>query len=361
MSTFEEGIRIIAKRAEGSADRILTEEATKNALIMPFLQNLGYDVFDPEIVIPEFTADHGIKKGEKVDYAVKVGGEVRILIECKPIGVALENVGASQLYRYFSVTNARLALLTNGLEYRFFSDLDQSNRMDAHPFFIFSLSDNSPSDFVELRKFRFEHFALESILASANDLKYMSQIKAVLGQELSKPSDELIEMVARRVYQGRLTSAVREWLSGLVLRALRETLRERLNQRLSEAIERPDETTMPRAVEPDANLSGDDAEIETTDEEIEAFQIIRAICRKTIPVSRLVLRDAKSYCAILLDDNNRKAVSRLYFNRRVKRIGIFIGKEESKFEISSLDDIYNFGDHFEQSLEALGVTKEAFD
>lgn len=90
----------LEKRTAQHRELLLTEEAAKTALVMPFLQALGYDVFDPGEVIPEFTADVGIKKSEKVDYALCVDGRVSILIECKPSSVALDLKHASQLYRY---------------------------------------------------------------------------------------------------------------------------------------------------------------------------------------------------------------------------------------------------------------------
>jgi hypothetical protein len=346
-TAFDDGLRALAKRAESAKDKILTEEATKTALVMPFLQLLGYDVFDPSVVIPEFTADHGIKKGEKVDYAIKIGDEIRILIECKPLGTNLNNAGASQLYRYFSVTNARLSLLTNGAEYRFFSDLDNSNKMDQDPFFIFSLSDTSSFPVAELKKFRAEQFALASILNSANDLKYMSIIKQIINKEIDQPSDEFVEIIARRAYQGRLTAQVREWITSIVSKAMREILRDRLNQRLSDAIQQSEDGLAPIA---EITNPIDDPDIETTQEEVEGFQIVRAILRKHVAAKRVFMRDAKSYCAILLDDNNRKTICRLHFNRKQKRVGIFVNKEETKYEIDNLEDIFKYAEFLEASV-----------
>ena len=129
--TFLDQVRSIAARAEKQLSKIRTEEATKNALVMPLISALGYNVFDPSEVIPEFIADVGVKKGEKVDYAILKNGKVVILFECKAATVSLDDCHASQLYRYFSVTDARVAVLTNGLDYRFYSDLEQPNRMDS--------------------------------------------------------------------------------------------------------------------------------------------------------------------------------------------------------------------------------------
>ncbi len=72
---FIDRIRDLSTRIPKQLEHIQTEEATKNALIMPFISALGYNVFDPTEVVPEFTADVGIKKGEKVDYAIHLDGK----------------------------------------------------------------------------------------------------------------------------------------------------------------------------------------------------------------------------------------------------------------------------------------------
>jgi hypothetical protein len=113
---------------------IQTEEATKNAFILPFIGILGYDVFDPSEVVPEFTADVGTKKGEKVDYAIIRDKKVIMLFECKACDANLDESHASQLYRYFSVTESRIGVLTNGILYRFYTDLEEPNKMDSKPF-----------------------------------------------------------------------------------------------------------------------------------------------------------------------------------------------------------------------------------
>ncbi len=142
---FHETIKGLAARTEKLKGSITTEEACKTAFVMPFLNALGYDVFNPDIVTPEFIADVGVKKGEKVDYAIKSDGKIIMLVECKPCGSDLAQQHMSQLYRYFSVTDARFSILTNGIHYWFYSDLDEKNRMDQKPFFQFNILDYQPS------------------------------------------------------------------------------------------------------------------------------------------------------------------------------------------------------------------------
>ena len=174
----------IASRMPKQIDHIKTEEATKNAFIMPFISALDYEVFNPLEVIPEFTADIGTKKGEKVDYAIKKDNKVIILIECKWSGTDLQKEHASQLYRYFSATEARFAVLTNGILYQFYSDIDEPNKMDSKPFFEFNILEFEEHHINELKKFTKQAFSLEDILTTASTLKYASSIKKILEKEL---------------------------------------------------------------------------------------------------------------------------------------------------------------------------------
>ena len=135
---FEENLKNLITRIKSMKNSISTEEATKTSIIMPFFQILGYDVFNPVEFIPEYTADVGIKKGEKVDYAICLNDKLTILIEAKSINQQLEKHD-SQLFRYFGTTAAKFAILTNGLIYRFYTDLDEQNRMDSTPFFEIDL------------------------------------------------------------------------------------------------------------------------------------------------------------------------------------------------------------------------------
>jgi hypothetical protein len=340
-------LRDLAARANRLAANIQTEEACKNAFIMPMLGALGYDVFNPEEVVPEFIADVGIKKGEKVDYAVRKDGKVIMLLECKWNGKALVIEHASQLFRYFAVTEARCAILTNGLVYQFYTDIDEPNKMDKHPFFVFNLLDFNESHADELRKFTREAFDIGNVIGAAGTLKYTNQVKKILAEELAKPSDEFVRLFASRIYDGRMTQAVREQFEGIVQRSFVDFIRERISDRLKNALR---EDALPGAlIDPlpdgralSASAPAEEvADIVTTDEEREGYNIIRAILREVVDAKRVVMRDAKSYCAIILDDNNRKPIARLHFNAQSKRyVGLFTDKVEERVEISSLDDIF---------------------
>lgn len=339
MSTIEESLRAIAERVRSHSSTMATEEAVKTAVVLPFLRSLGYDVFDPSEVIPEFTADAVGKKGEKVDYAIKIDGEIRILIECKPISVALDKKHLDQLYRYFSVTNAKFAILTNGRTFNFYTDLEAPNKLDTRPFFVFDITDFNTGIVSELRKFEKSTFDISAILATAERLKYTSGVKQVISKLIEEPSEEFVRMVAGDVYEGRMTASAREMMTGVVRAAFREVIMDTVKSRLISALADTQEV-----IEKIDEPVEDEPEIVTTEEEREGYMIIKAIVRDTISPKRVIMRDQKSYCGILIDNNNRKPLSRLWFNRSVKYIGLFDGENEERIIIDSLDQIYEHSD-----------------
>jgi len=339
MSTIEESLRAISERVKSHSSTMATEEAVKTAVVLPFLRSLGYEVFDPTEVIPEFTADAVGKKGEKVDYAIKIDGEIRILIECKPISVTLEKKHLDQLYRYFSVTNAKFAILTNGRTFNFYTDLEAPNKLDTRPFFVFDVTDFNAGIVAELRKFEKTSFDVSAILATAERLKYTSGVKQVISKLIEEPSEDFVRLVAGTVYEGRITAQVKEMLTGVVRTAFRDVIMDSVKNRLSSALADTEEVIV-KIDEP----VEEEPEVVTTEEEREGYMIVKAIVRDTIAPKRVVMRDQKSYCGILIDNNNRKPLARLHFNRSVKYIGLFDGEAEERLIVDSLDQIYDHSD-----------------
>ena len=341
-------------------EHIQTEEATKNAFIMPFISSLGYDVFNPFEVIPEFTADIGSKKGEKVDYAIKKDDEIIMLIECKWSGADLHQDHASQLYRYFSVTEARFAILTNGIEYLFYSDIDEPNKMDSKPFFEFNVLHFDDHEIEELKKFTKSSFSLEDILNTASTLKYTGAIKKILEEELKNPSEAFVRFFASKIYDGRLTQQVIEQFTAIVREARSQFINERIKERLESALSSRDsdstnsefEASVETDIENDSSKDG----IETTQDEIDGYNIVKAILRETVDVKRIAMRDTKSYCGILLDDNNRKPICRLHFNYSQKYLGLISGKNEQRVEIENVDDIFKYAPQIKKAIQDYEVT-----
>ncbi len=350
---FIDQLRLLSARIANTKNMISTEEATKNAMIMPFIQILGYNVFDPMEVTPELVSDVGTKKGEKVDYAILRDGKPIMLFECKKAGADLHINHASQLFRYFHVTDARFGVLTNGLVYKFFTDLEQPNKMDEKAFFEFNILDFKDRDVEELKKFAKSAFDLDTILTTANDLKYTRAIQTRLAEWMLSPSEELVRLASSGLLgTKKFTPAVIDQFTSITKRAFEQLIGERINDRLKGAmtpesitVADPQAATTPAIVGAVSNAAVE-PQIATTSEELEAFHMVRAILRGTLPSKRITIRDAQSYCAVLLDDNNRKPICRLRFNNDQKlRLGIFNEKkEEEQFAIESVDDIYNYAD-----------------
>ena len=329
----------LQKRVSEHREVLLTEEAAKTAFVMPFIQALGYDVFNPSEVVPEFTADVGTKKGEKVDYAVRSGGKVCILIECKTASVDLNINHASQLFRYFSVTDARLAVLTNGVVYQFYSDVDNANKMDEKPFFSFSMEALRPADIKILEGFTKAAFDIEKIVQEAGNLKLQSLLRKELEKEFAEPSEEFVRLLASRVYAGRFTEAVKEKFTRLLTASIGVLVRDLVHERLSSALN----ASSPSEPEAEEVTNGDENRVITTEEEMAGFRIVQAIASRKVKPKRVVIRDSHSYCAILLDDNNRKTIARMHFNSVTKKyLGTFLGKDEERHLVTDLTDIYQY-------------------
>lgn len=339
---FKDQIKQLSDRVDKMKDSLQTEEATKNALIMPFIQSMGYDVFNPMEVMPEFTCDVGTKKGEKIDYAIFKDGEPVILVECKHWKQDL-TLHDNQLLRYYQVSNAKFGLLTNGIVYRFYTDLETPNRMDEKPFLEINLLDIKGNHIEELKKFHKAYFDIENILSSANELKYTSELKVILNNEFTSPSPEFVKLFAKQVYDGVITTKLLDQFTTLVRKSVSGLISDIISDRLKTALKT--EIAQEENNEVVVSQTEEKSNIETTEEELEGFMVVKAILREIIDVSRIVYRDAQTYFAILFDDNNRKPVCRLYFNGTKKYIVTFDeNKKETRFDIDSLNDIYKVSD-----------------
>lgn len=342
---MKEKLKALCERVLNLKDRINTEEATKNAFIMPFLQILGYDVFNPLEVIPEYIADTGVKKGEKVDYCIQKDDVPIFIIECKHWQEELE-LHNTQLERYFGVTNVKFGVLTNGIKYRFYSDLDEQNIMDKKPFLIFDIENLKENEIKELEKFHKQNFDINKIIDSASELRYFNDIKKNFDKQLTAPTDEFVKLFAREVYNGKLTEKILEQFSGIVKKAINikitETINSRLNKALNtETVKQIDEEIEPLSSNETIIFSDEDKGIYTTQEEIDGFNIVLEILGDIVETERIVYRDTKHYLGILLDDSNRQPICRLWFNRNQKYLGIFdADKNEEKIAIDKIEHIY---------------------
>lgn len=343
---LHEAIKQFSKRISSIKGTLTTEEGTKMSLIVPLFQMLGYDVFNPMEFCPEYTADVGIKKGEKVDYAILENGSPIILIECKSCTENLDK-HSSQLFRYFGTSTAKFGILTNGLIYKFYTDLEQPNKMDLVPFLEIDLENIKDSQINELKKFCKDNFDKNKIFSTAEELKYTHLIKNVLANEMDSPSDGLIRHIMSNVYDGLKNQKAIEKFSPLVKKAFQSFINEIVNNKITSALT-PEESEQKL---PDVEIQSETEELQTTskivttEEEIEAFYIIRGILAGVANVQDIVRRDTESYFGILYKDNNRKPICRLKLDGKNKQLLIpDENKVFIKYVINSLNDLYQYKD-----------------
>ena len=320
-------------------DSTQTEEATKNAFIMPFINALGYDIFNPQEVVPEFVADIGSKKGEKVDYAILKNNDPIILIECKHWKEDLD-IHSTQLLRYFNTTKAKFAILTNGINYRFYTDLEAPNKMDEKPFLDINILELKDTQIEELKKFHKSYFDIDNIINTASTLKYSNEIKVLLSNEFKQPTEDFIKFFIKNVYSGMATKKVINQFTEIVKISCQQFLSDLITERLKTALDKEKET--------EPKIAGDqlkDSAIATTAEEIESYYVIKTILRQEIESNRIYYRDFQKFFSILIDDSVRNTVCRLYLSGSVKQI-VFIdeNKNEIKYQINSVDDIFQYSE-----------------
>lgn len=346
---FIDKIKQYSKRIEMIKDSLSTEEATKTALIMPFFNLLDYDVFNPLEFIPEYTADIGTKKGEKVDYAIIKDGKPVILIEAKSVEDDLTKHD-SQLFRYFTATQAKFAILTNGIVYKFFTDLEENNIMDEKPFLELNLLDINDNQVAELKKFKKDNFDIDTIFNTASELKYTNLIKIQLNSQLNNPTDDFVRFIISDFYCGVKTSNVVEKFRPIVKKSMQQFVNDFMNEKIKIILSDNDENEHDKGVEPigDSNeevaiAENIESKIVTTEEELEGFNIVRSILSEVVSVDEISYKDVQSYFGILYQNNTRKWICRLYFNSSKKSITISDeNKEEVRYYIENVSDIYKY-------------------
>jgi hypothetical protein len=340
---FKDNIKVLSDRVENLKGSIQTEEATKNAFIMPFIQSLGYDVFNPLEVVPEFVADIGLKKGEKIDYAIFKDNTPTILIECKHWNKNLD-LHDGQLLRYFHVSKAKFGILTNGIEYRFYTDLEEPNKMDEKPFLVFHINDYKDSQVDELKKFHKEIFNISSIMSSASELKYTSELKNFIHQELTNPSPDFVRHFAKRVHNGLISAKVLEQFTILLKRSAQQFISDLITDKFQTVLNKEEEEIKLKEAEYQNEKLSKENKIITTEEELEAFMIVKSIIRQVIDSKRITFKDTQSYFVISIDDSNRKTVCRLKLGANKSLILFDEDRNELKNELQSIDDLYKFSE-----------------
>lgn len=353
---MEDAINILAERAKKVRSSLATEEATKNALIMPFIQVLGYDVFNPLEVVPEFIADIAGKKGEKVDYAIMQDGKPIMIIECKACGTALDDNKRDQLHRYFLTLESSIGILTDGIRYLFYSCDEGKNQMNPIPFMELNLENIDKTLLPELRKLCKGKFDLKTTLDTVSELRYNRQIKTLLEQNIAQPDEDFVGYFVKKA-DLKATQKRLEVFAGYVKRAFEEFLSEQINARLKTALSASQKKEEPVQVPQQPEETKEEEDDPITDAELQAFYIVKATIGGLIDLNRVFLRNTAGVgrSVVILDDSIRKPLVRLVLDiDRPDRWSVEIvkaNKEAKRVEIKTVDDIFPQAEAIREALK----------
>jgi len=375
--TFADDIAKVAEQVKKRIDVVSGEEATKMGLIVPFISILGYDVFDPTEVIPEYIADFAIKKSgqkEKVDYAISISNSIVMLVEAKARDKKPE-AHDGQLKRYFNgLLSAKVAIVTNGIEYLFFTDLRHENIMDDESFFVFNILNYDQKQVENLKFFHRDNFDALVIKRHAEQMVYLSGMTQLVDNLLRSPSDEFIRFlisqlgnIASRYEIERITSKVIEKFRPIVKKSIQGSLVELMTQSISKEMGQPSEISSPtqliqevEEIEDEPEQGNEDSKIETTAEELEAFEKIKSIAEQSTNYTLEVkYKDVVSYFGINVGKSTwwflrlyllpkKKSfvtrlpvdeVKKLSLNFEVQEMSSSLGDAKSKVIISSVSDL----------------------
>lgn len=381
---FKEDMQRLSTQVAERKSHVVNEEMTKQVLIMPFIQALGFDIFNPLEVRPEYIADFGKKKGEKVDYAIFKDEAPAMFIEAKSVNEDLENHDA-QLARYFNATpGVRIAILTNGIIYKFFTDLNSNNMMDQSPFLTLDITNLSASDIEVLANFSKDRFETETLVRYAEELIYTSNLNAKLKDLFKNPPDDFIRYLIKDFSDTRITSNVLERFRPIVKKSISHAILEIVSQGLFQQEAAPSEevvqTSQPIVVEEKQieteEVPDSGRKIITTEEEKASFELIKGILeRHGKDASSLNSKDTTNYYAIFvknihewflrlnLDSTNKQLITRLpvetaqSFAQDFKVEPAPKGIGESRVYITSYKDLVKLENLVVASFEAIIAEK----
>lgn len=338
---FKALIRNLGHRIQQFRSEVNNAEAAKNAFVMPFIKELGYDVFNPSEVMPGFPAGTGLRRSSGiVGCTILKDRTPLILIECTPHTTPLHTCGTPQLLRHFSAS-ASFLIHTNGIEYQFYSRLSVSGDKNEKSFLAFDITTITDHQIEELKKFHKACFELDRFMDTNSDQLYTNALRKLIHRELQDPSPELVRYFARQVFAGSVTQKVIRHFMVLTRKSFQQYIND-LNTGQHQPATR--EVTIPVQVQTTGHSCKLNHKEISIPEALEAFTIVRSILRQMIPVGRIVYRTTQSYLAILLDNKERKTICRLYFNNGTKYLGLFYEqKKETKIELIALDDLFLYG------------------
>lgn len=301
------------------AIELCTNEAqTRKFLIEPFFFMLNYESNN---LIPEYNADFGDRVSQKIDYAILLNKKDTILVEAKKYNSKLTDREAGQLNGYFSNTkNSKIAVLTNGIEYRFYSDITEPNIIDNKPFFTFSLQNYSDKDLETLIRFDKRYIKIIELVKSAQETVFNESFESAFFKELNAPSKELLKIIHKNM---TFASKFNEETQGKMINMINSSFLKCMYDKMV-------------LFEASSNSQG----VITTELEIQAYHTIRTILiqNKKIPKERIAYKDFKSFFNISIDDSTKKVICKLTFNDKSMKLGI----DSNEYILEHIDDLLKY-------------------
>ncbi len=313
---LNEKVKELARKIDDQKKHVQTEQAAKMSFVVPFLQMLGYDVFNATEVIPEYTADWGIKKGEKVDYAIKINGKFVMLIECKPIDDKLDAAKEDQLARYFAnLLEAKIGVLTNGIIYKFYTDLNEHNIMDRVPFFVFDFSNPKEKLIQRLEMFtKTKIIQTDTVNSDIVKLRNYSATVDIINKDFQSPSEEWVRYIIKQLpFKKSATDAILEEFKTHTKKAIEQYEQNYFDEQLRKL--RDSAKAAEEVTQKAEQIETPKTNIFTTVHELQALSIVRAILHnKNVSTDKVALKDYENYCNIEFKSQGRPCIVRLHFN-----------------------------------------------
>lgn len=347
MSSLQKALSEVLNTYEEHTSIITNEAQTKQYLISPILRAMGYDVNNPRDVIAEYTADFARKKGKKVDYVVKVDDEVVFLIECKHHTNKLEIQAREQLEMYFrrdEVEEGRVAILTNGIIWKFYTDSHTERKLDDEPFYVLNLHDKST--YSKLESFTSDNFDTDKALKDAKEKKEILSMSTffdiIFDINQNSTTDEYksifnaMRSVSEDIDFGVLTENKVNSLKKPFLLARDHFIQNYVNKKLSN-----------NSTSEDENIE----EQEFTDMEREGMRFVSAILDGVCDTKNLELRNQKGLgrSVVLFECNKRKPIVEMNFMK--KPYTIWVGKDKEMIEIESTLDLFKYKEKIISALD----------
>jgi hypothetical protein len=301
-------------------EKCTNEAQTRTYLIEPMCEMIGYSRIDDKDMLTEINAGWG-QKNDKADLGLIVKGKKpEIIIECKKHGKKLTDKEASQLNGYFSNTDgSKIGILTNGLEWRFYTEYQEKNKLHHNPFLTIDFTEIDDSKIEQFAQFHKNATDIDIIVGEAQDTFFLEGFNDALSEELLNPSDDFIKAIFARMPGKRMNDAIKDKLRFLIN---------------SNSIQQ----VLPRLIEEESK-SGN--LIITTGEELQIYHAVKTIIinsLKKVDFSRISYRDQKNSFNILVDDNQRKMIAKITSNKGKYFLEI-TGNGDKKIQIDGLESV----------------------